>query len=146
MASHLRMCEGLVAEGMSASNALSGATPSPSRGSGAEGQFPCDIDGRHMSTSDEGFVVYILRCADGAYYVGSTGDIRARLEAHNAGRGPRYTACRRPVELVLSERFDTMAQARQRETQLKKWSRAKKEALIAGEMHRLHDLSRRMTS
>jgi len=89
------------------------------------------------------FFLYILRCADGSYYVGSTSDPVARLEAHNAGRGPRYTACRRPVELVHSEPFETMESARHREAQLKKWSRAKKEALIAGDRERLHELSRR---
>ncbi len=96
-----------------------------------------------MSKTDREFFVYILRCADGSYYVGSTTDVAARVEAHNAGRGPRFTACRRPVTLVYSEPFDTMDQARQREIQIKKWSRAKKEALIACEMQRLHDLSRR---
>jgi len=89
--------------------------------------------------------LYILRCADGSYYVGSTTDVTERVQAHNAGRGPRFTACRRPVALVHSEPFDTMDQARQREIQIKKWSRAKKEALIAGHMQRLHDLSRRRT-
>ena len=89
------------------------------------------------------FVVYIVRCADGTYYVGSATDLAARIDAHNAGQGPRFTACRRPVALVYSEPFDAMAQARQREIQIKKWSRAKKEALITGDKLRLHNLSRR---
>jgi len=89
------------------------------------------------------FFVYILVCADGAYYVGSTTDISARVATHNAGRGPRFTACRRPVILVYSEPFGTMDQARKREIQIKKWSRAKKKALIAGDIDRLHDLSLR---
>ena len=87
------------------------------------------------------FFVYILVCADGAYYVGSTTDVPARVATHNAGRGPRFTACRRPVILVYSEPFGTMDQARKREIQIKKWSRTQKEALIAGDMDRLHDLS-----
>jgi len=86
--------------------------------------------------------VYILRCADGVYYVGSTSDPGGRLEMHNAGRGPKFTACRRPVTLVYSEAFDSMEQARQREIQIKKWSHAKKEALLVGELQRLHKLSR----
>ena len=87
--------------------------------------------------------VYILRCADGTPYVGSTSDVNARVVTHNAGRGPRFTACRRPVTLVYSELFETMDQARERESQLKKWSRAKKEALIAGDLAALKGLSRR---
>ena len=96
-----------------------------------------------MDTADKRFHVYILRCADGTYYVGSTTDVAARVESHNTGRGPRFTACRRPVALVYVEPFDTMDQARQREIQTKKWSRAKKEALIAGNLDTLHNLSRR---
>ena len=74
------------------------------------------------------FFVYMLRCADGAYYVGSTTNVAARVDTHNAGRGPLFTACRRPVVLVYSESFETMDLARRREVQIKKWSRAKKEA------------------
>jgi putative endonuclease len=96
-----------------------------------------------MAATGNGFFVYVLRCVDGTYYVGSTSDLLARVETHNSGRGPRFTACRRPVVLVYSEPFSTMDQARQREIQLKKWSRAKKEALIAGNIDSLHNLSRR---
>ncbi len=98
-----------------------------------------------MSTTDSEFFVYILRCSDGSYYVGSTTNVANRLDIHNAGRGPRFTACRRPVELVYSELCDTRDQARQREIQIKKWSRAKKEALIAGDMGKLHELGLRRT-
>lgn len=97
----------------------------------------------NSSPITSGFSVYILRCADGAYYVGSTSDLASRVATHNAGRGPGFTARRRPVELMYSEPFDTMGQARQREIQLKKWSRAKKEALIGGDVRALHELSRR---
>ena len=98
-----------------------------------------------MAPPDHRFSVYILRCADGVYYVGSTSDVAARVDTHNAGLGPGFTACRRPVTLVHSERFENLDQARQREIQVKKWSRTKKEALIAGDMGKLHDLSRRRT-
>ena len=97
----------------------------------------------NSSSITSGSFVYILRCADGAYYVGSTSDLSSRVATHNAGRGPGFTASRRPVELAYSEPFTTMDQARQREIQLKKWSRAKKEALIGGDARALHDLSRR---
>ena len=89
------------------------------------------------------FFVYILRCADGTYYVGSASGLGTRVQTHNTGLGLRFTACRRPVVLVYSESFDTMDSARQREIQLKKWSRAKKEAPIAGSLDALHNLSRR---
>ena len=95
-----------------------------------------------MNTADGQFHLYILRCANGTYYVGSTTDVPARIAAHNAGRGPRFTASRRPVTLAYAESFDTMAEARKREIQIKKWSRSKKEGLIAGNIKSLRHLSR----
>jgi len=89
-----------------------------------------------------GHFVYILSCSDSSYYIGLTTDPHARVKAHNDGFGPRYTARRRPVELVYYEQHKTMSQARQRELQLKKWSRAKKQALIAGHREKLRALSR----
>ena len=73
-----------------------------------------------MTEAGNGFFVYFLRCADRTYCVGSTSDLPARVETHNSGRGPAFTACRRPVVLVYSESFATMDQARQREIQIKK--------------------------
>ena len=96
-----------------------------------------------MTERSGSFFCYILRCADGSYHVGATTDVRAGVDAHNAGRGARFSACRRPVTFVYSEPFGTMGQARKREIQISKWSRAKKEALIAGDKRRLHELSRR---
>ncbi len=96
-----------------------------------------------MDNPGERFCVYILECSDGTYYVGSTSDVASRVVAHNAGRGPRFTACRRPVQLVYTEGFDTLEGARRREIQLKRWTRAKKQALIVGDKERLHELSRR---
>jgi putative endonuclease len=75
--------------------------------------------------------VYIVRCADGTLYTGYARDPRARETVHNAGRGARYTAGRRPVCLVYSEAFDSRSDALKREHQLKRWSRGRKEALIA---------------
>lgn len=75
--------------------------------------------------------VYIVRCADGTLYTGYARDPRARETVHNAGRGARYTAGRRPVCLVYSESFDSLSDALKREHQLKRWNRARKEALIA---------------
>ena len=77
--------------------------------------------------------MYILECADGSYYTGSTRDLERRLEEHRAGSYPDgYTASRRPVELVYFERFERIDDAWARERQIHGWSRAKKIALIAG--------------
>ncbi len=89
------------------------------------------------------FSVYILLCSDGSYYVGQTHDLVARVKAHNAGTAASHTKERRPVRLVYSERHETLAGAVQRESQLKGWTRAKKEALVAGQLDRLHGLARR---
>lgn len=90
--------------------------------------------------------VYILKCTDGSYYVGSTKDLANREQAHNEGRGAKYTLLRRPVKLVYSESFETREKAVQRERQLKRWTRAKKEALIAGDVKRLKELSQASAS
>ncbi len=86
------------------------------------------------------FYVYILRCSDASLYVGSTDDLRARLLKHSDGSASRYTALRRPVTLVHSEIFTSQRQALKREFQLKRWSRAKKEALIAADFAALKRL------
>ena len=78
------------------------------------------------------FHVYILRCSDEKLYVGSTGDLSQRLAYHREGQS-RWTASRRPVELVYLEGCETLAQARQRERSLKngRTRRKKIEQLIA---------------
>jgi len=76
--------------------------------------------------------VYLLRCADGTPYTGSARDPQQRAQAHNAGLGARYTAGRRPVRLVYTEPHESLSDALRREYQVKRWSRAKKEMLIAG--------------
>ena len=87
--------------------------------------------------------VYILRCRDGRFYVGSTrGELEKRLQEHNAGTYDGFTKSRRPVALVYSQSFERIADAVAAERQLKGWSRAKKEALIAGDFEQLSLLSR----
>lgn len=81
--------------------------------------------------------VYILQCADGSYYVGKTNDLCTRLTEHQAGVGANYTAVRRPVEMVYAEEHSTTWSAKDREMQLKRWSRAKKAALISRDLNRL---------
>ena len=89
------------------------------------------------------FYVYILRCADGAFYVGHTDDLGKRMAEHEEGVCCRYTRKRRPVELAYFDAFDSRAEVLEKERQLKGWSRAKKEALIRGEWAELRRLSRK---
>ena len=89
------------------------------------------------------FYVYILLCANGAYYIGYTDNLDQRLKAHNEVRGSTYTKRNGPVTLVYSEPFPTEQEAMKREKQLKRWSRAKKQALIDGDLKRLHQLAKR---
>ena len=80
------------------------------------------------------YSVYILRCADGSYYVGLSENPQQRLITHNEGRGSSFTAKHRPVTLVYTEPGGTFNAALKRERQIKRWTRAKKEALIAGDL------------
>jgi putative endonuclease len=84
--------------------------------------------------------VYILRCADNSLYIGETGNLESRLHKHHDGSACSFTASRRPVILAYSERHSSRDAALQRERQLKRWTRAKKEALIAGDLPRLKAL------
>lgn len=87
------------------------------------------------STNDESSrpaYVYMVECADGTFYTGWTFDPAARLQAHNAGRGAKYTRARRPVKLVYTEEVTDERAARRREYALKQLTRAQKQKLIAG--------------
>jgi len=87
--------------------------------------------------------VYILRCADGSYYTGSTrASLDERVAQHNSGILGGYTARRRPVKLVFHEEFDRVIDAIAAERQIKNWSRAKKEALIRGDFSALRVLAK----
>jgi putative endonuclease len=89
--------------------------------------------------------VYMLRCADGSYYVGSaTGnDLWRRIAEHETGAYRSYTHKRRPVRLVWSEHFDRITDAIAVERKLKGWTRAKKEALIKDDWAKLKLLAKR---
>ena len=82
--------------------------------------------------------MYILRCADGSYYTGSTTDLQRRVHQHQNGEGANYTKKRLPVELVYYEEYDRIDEAFYREKQVQGWSRKKKEALIEGKFEELH--------
>ncbi|MGF1608143.1 MAG: GIY-YIG nuclease family protein [Kiloniellales bacterium] len=90
--------------------------------------------------------VYILKCSDGKYYVGTTrGSLERRVNEHNAGAFGGFTKSRRPVQLVYSQSFGRIQDAISAERQLKGWRRAKKEALIRGEFDLLPYLARNRT-
>lgn len=86
--------------------------------------------------------VYILRCADGRYYAGHTENVPQRVQIHNDGRAATFTRSRNPVTLVSSEAARTEADAMRRERQIKKWTRARKEALSADDPDLLRSLSK----
>ena len=69
---------------------------------------------------------YLLKCADGTLYCGWTNDPQKRLAAHNAGTASKYTASRRPVEMVYLEEKETKQEAMKRETAIKKLKRKDK--------------------
>jgi putative endonuclease len=92
----------------------------------------------------DGAFLYILRCGDRSFYVGTTRTtLEIRLAEHNAGVHGGYTETRRPVTLVYSQWFDRIEDAIANERKIKGWSRAKKEALISGDLARLQQLSKR---
>jgi predicted GIY-YIG superfamily endonuclease len=88
------------------------------------------------------FWVYILRCRDGSYYVGHTDDLQKRLWEHEQGLAADWTRRRRPVELVWSDWANSRDDAFAFERRVKNWSRAKKEALIAGDWRRVGHFAR----
>lgn len=78
------------------------------------------------------YTIYIVECADGTYYSGSTNDLDKRLHAHNNLKsGAHYTKIRRPVVLKYSETVETLAEARAREAELKRMSRTEKQSLCS---------------
>ena len=93
------------------------------------------------------FFAYILRCADGKFYVGQTDNLELRLAQHHAGHFPDcFTFKRRPLDLVWSETFASRYEALEAERKLKGWTREKKEALIRGDWDSIQRLARRRTS
>ena len=91
--------------------------------------------------------LYILKCRDGSFYTGTTrADLEKRVGEHQAGAFDGYTATRRPVTLVFAEHFDRITDAIAAERQIKGWSRAKKQALIARDYPALQQAARRRTS
>jgi len=76
------------------------------------------------------YFTYILECADNSFYTGSTNNLKNRILKHNQGKGAHYTKIRRPVKLIYYETYNSLRAARQREAQIKGWTRMKKQNLI----------------
>ena len=74
--------------------------------------------------------VYIVRCADGTLYTGYARDPKKRAQVHNAGKGAKYTANRRPVLLIYSEVCESRGAALKREYAVKNLTRTEKESLV----------------
>ena len=90
------------------------------------------------------YYVYILECADRSFYTGITSNLTQRLESHQSGKyKDSYTSKRRPVNLVYYCEFTDPNLAIETEKRIKKWSKAKKKALIAGEYEKLPNLAKK---
>ena len=78
------------------------------------------------------YYFYILRCSDNSLYSGQTNNLEKRVREHNLSptKGARYTRYHKPVTLVHFEKYETLKEAMRRELQVKKWPKAKKEALV----------------
>ncbi|HKK61726.1 MAG TPA: GIY-YIG nuclease family protein [Bacteroidales bacterium] len=87
--------------------------------------------------------MYILKCANGQYYTGSTKDLDKRIDQHLCGQGANFTKKHLPVELVYYEEYDRIDKAFYREKQVQGWSRKKKEALIEGKYSQIPDLAKK---
>ncbi|MEX0812607.1 MAG: DEAD/DEAH box helicase family protein [Chitinophagales bacterium] len=114
-----------------------GSTSSPTAFKDEEIDFP------EIETKEEAYgYMYILQCADGSFYTGSTKELALRIEQHKNGEGANFTAKNLPIKLVYYETFERIDEAFKREKQIQKWSRAKKIALIKGDIELLKRLSK----
>ena len=88
------------------------------------------------------YFVYILRTSSNTLYIGQTNNLQKRLKEHKdkSNKSAKYVRYFNSIELVYSEKYSTRKEAVRRELQLKKWSRAKKEAIIEGNSELLKEL------
>ncbi len=89
------------------------------------------------------FYAYMLLCSDGSYYTGHTDDLEKRVKEHQQGGKCTYTSIRRPIQLYWHQEFATREEAKEVETQIKKWSRKKKESLAKGNWDDLHEAAKK---
>ncbi len=85
----------------------------------------------------EKWFVYILECANGSFYIGISQHVQRRLEYHQCGKGSLHAKLYRPIRLLWTEEHLNLLSARNRESQLKRWTRRKKWALIQRDMELL---------
>ena len=88
--------------------------------------------------------MYILKCADGSLYTGSTNDLERRLWEHQNRKGANYTKSRLPVELVYFEEYSRIDEAFYREKQLQGWNRKKKLALMNGDYTKIPKIAKKV--
>lgn len=106
----------------------------PSTSSGTANE-DVEIDFPEIEINDAAYgYMYILQCGDGSFYTGSTTELALRIQQHKNGEGANFTSKNLPVKLVYYENFDRIDEAFAREKQIQKWSRAKKIALIQGDI------------
>lgn len=74
--------------------------------------------------------LYIVQCTDNSLYTGIALDVEKRVAKHNSGTGAKYVQGKLPVVLAYSEKLENQTAAMKREIQIKKWSKARKLALI----------------
>ena len=75
---------------------------------------------------DKKWFVYLLRCGDGSLYCGITDHVQRRLEAHQVGKGAKYTRGRGPLELAYTEECGSYSEALKREYAIKQLPRKSK--------------------
>ncbi len=83
-----------------------------------------------MAKKRETWFVYILRCANDTFYTGITKDIPKRIEAHNSGKGAKYTRTYGPCELAYYEKQPCVQDAMKREIAIKRLPRLKKQTMV----------------
>jgi putative endonuclease len=90
--------------------------------------------------------MYILECNDGSFYTGSTWSLEKRLAEHQSGegKGAKYTAKKLPVKLAYYEEYSRIDHAFQREKQVQRWTRKKKQALMEGRLSDLPELAKKV--
>ena len=88
-----------------------------------------------MKMEQKSHYMYVLECADGSLYTGYAVDVQARLAAHNAGKGAKYTRARLPVSLLAYAEFASKHDAMHAEYIFKQLSRNEKDVLLASASH-----------
>ena len=88
------------------------------------------------------FWLYILECGDGSFYIGHTDDMDERMRLHDCGFADSYTASRKPLQLLFTQEFESLLEALSMEWKLKRWTRAKKIAYMAGDWNSVAKLAK----